>query len=105
MVADAFEEAAFLVGEGGHALALHFVEQLVHAAVLGLAPLLLALHAPLGAFLLPALPEVGPLPLGGRLVALQAGVALGEVVAEQRLLAAGLQVNQLLPARDVDEQG
>ena len=37
-VADAFEEAALLVAEGGKAVALDLFKQLVHAPLLGLAP-------------------------------------------------------------------
>ena len=50
--------------------------------------------------------EVELLLLGRRwLVAFEARVALREVVAEQRLLAAGLQKDPLLLACLVDEQG
>ena len=42
---------------------------------------------------------------GVRLVTLQAGVALGEIIAEERLLCTRLEENELLPARHVNEQG
>src|SRR5262245_47677621 len=100
-----------LVGEGFLAVALDLVEELVHAAFVGFFALGLAEAFFLGAFLQPALPEAD-LFLGGRrrrlalaqaLVALQARVALGEIVAEERIFAAGLEQDELLGAGPVDE--
>src|SRR5262249_19687695 len=42
---------------------------------------------------------------GVRLVTLQAGVPLGEIIAEQRFLRARLEKNELLPAGHINEQG
>src|SRR3954469_13462194 len=79
-VADALHEAALLVGQGADALALDLFEQLVHAPLLRLALLLLLLDPAGGPLLQPALPPAGPARPGGpglgRLVPLQAGVAL-----------------------------
>src|SRR5436309_2301222 len=104
-VAEQLHEAALLVSQRAHALRRDFLQQLVHAALVGLAALRLALLLAGLAALLPALPPA-QLRLGrgrGRLVALQAGVALREVVgAEQQVLAAGLQDDPLLLAGHVD---
>src|SRR5262249_60068668 len=92
--ADAGEEAALLVAERLQAQLLDLFEQLVHAALLGLALLLLALGLALGAALEPALQPALPPPRRGRrppLLPLQAGVSLRESVAEERPLPAGLQ--------------
>src|SRR5947209_14514211 len=86
--ADAGQEPPLLVVERLQPLALHLLEQLVHPPFLGLALLQLALRPPGRPLLEPALQRVRlltPRRGGGRLVALEAGVALGEVVAERRL--------------------
>src|SRR5262245_15565758 len=101
----------FLVGEGFLAVALDLVEELIHAAFVGLLAFGLAEALLLGAFLQPALPEAdlflgrrrGRLALAVAFVALQAGVALGEIVAEERVFSPGLQHDQLLGAGPVDE--
>src|SRR5262249_49839557 len=80
-----------------------FFKQLVHAAFFLFTDLLFALELARGTALEPALPETRPA-RPGRLVALQAGVPLREIIAEQRFLAAGLQKDILLPARRIDEQ-
>src|SRR5260370_40416961 len=102
-VADALEETPFLVGERGQAVGLDFLEQLVHAPFLGLALLLLALHTAGRTALLPPLPPALPPPSRRRRLALQAGIALREVVAEHRLPAAGLEQDPLLIAAHVNE--
>src|SRR5437667_8889514 len=103
--ADAGQKAALFIGEGLQALALDFFQKLVHAAFLGLAALLLALLALLCPLLEPALKEVrSAAPRRYRLVALQAGVSLREVVTKQRFFPARFEQNPLLPASDPNEQ-
>src|SRR6266545_2170321 len=99
LVGDPFEETVLLVGQGLLALALDLRQQLVHPAFVGGLLLLLALQPGGAAALQPALDEVlFLLARRGRLVALQACVALREIVAEQGVLAARLKQNPLLPA-------
>src|SRR6266540_5618196 len=97
-VTGSLHEATLLIGQRAHSLAVDLVEQFVEATLFRDASLLGALLAGLAATLQPALPPALPAPRGsGRcLVALEAGVALREVVAEQRVLAAGLQNDPLL---------
>src|SRR6266404_4184366 len=103
--ANAGEKAAFFLAQGLQAFALDFFQQLVHAALLGLALLHVALHFAGGAALQPALPDARPAPLARRrLVALETGVTLRKIVAEHRILAAVLQDDVLPLARHVDEQ-
>src|SRR5207249_10849164 len=106
-VADSLHETALLVGQRRHPLALYLRQQLVQPGLVGGPLFLIALGLGLAATLQPALePALAAPRWGGRhLVALQTGVALREVVAEQSVLAAGLQNDPLLPARDVDEEG
>src|SRR5438552_674427 len=89
--ADAGQEAPLLVVERLQPLALHLLQEFVHPPFLGLALLQFALRTPGRPPLEPALQRVrrlAPRRRGGGLVALQAGVALGEVVAERGLVAA-----------------
>src|SRR5262245_36260205 len=104
-VADTFHETAFFIRQGAHTLALDFFEQFVQAALVGDTLLLLALGLGGLATLPPALEPalLAARRSGRRFVALQAGVALREVVAEQRVLAPRLQQEPLLFAGDVDE--
>ena len=92
-VRDALEEALLLVGQRLLALAGDLLQKLVHAALVGLLLVLLALELAGGAALRPALIPIEPAPRRGgarRLVALQAGVTLGKIVPEERFLAAAL---------------
>src|SRR5262245_17416319 len=86
------------------AVALDFFEQLIHAALLGFALLLLALQLALGAASPPALPEclAGPAPSRRRLIALQARVTLGEIISQERIFPAALQDDPLYAAGDED---
>src|SRR5262245_55591250 len=106
-VADALHKAVLLVGQRSDPVALYLLQQFVQAALLGLALLLLALLPFLGAALHPAPPPalLGPGRRRRRLLApLQARISLREVVAEKGILAAALQQQPLLLARDVDKQ-
>src|SRR5690349_22731107 len=95
----------FFLGERILAEALDLFEQLIHATFLFLLPLLLAQQLASLAALEPALEEVGlPAARRGRLILLETRVTLREIVAEQRILAAGLEQDVLLPAGAVDEQ-
>src|SRR4051794_27890248 len=95
--ADAGEEPPLLVAERLQALPLDFLEEFVHPALLGLALFDLALGLAGGAALEPPLQRVRlPAAGRGRGVALQAGIALREVVPEWRVLAPRLQDDELL---------
>src|SRR5438046_3124139 len=107
-VAELFHEPPFLLGQGGHALRRDFFQQLVHAAFFRLLALRFALGLLLGALLPPALKPalLGRRRRGGRAVfALQARVALREVVAEQRIVGAQFQDRPLVHARKPDKEG
>src|SRR5713101_7448597 len=79
-VGDALEETVFLVGERVAALALDFLQELIHAALVGDAAFQFVLQLAGGAALQPALHDVRLLGPGRRrrLVALQARIALRE---------------------------
>src|SRR5438105_14644140 len=103
---DAGKKAALLVAEGLQALALNLFKKFVHAAFVSLALLQVALHLHGTAALQPALQKRLPAPLSRRgLIALEACITLGEIVTEDRVLAAVLQHDELLPAGHIDEQG
>src|SRR5271169_4402416 len=92
-VADALEEAALFVGEGGESMALDLLEQFVHTSLFRFAHLGFVLQLAGGAALGPALEPVQAAARrrgARRLVALQTRITLGKIVAKERLLAAGL---------------
>src|SRR5262245_520078 len=87
-------------------LVVNLLQQLVHAAFLGLLALLIALFFELLAALPPALEEVLLLPAGRRWrFFLETGVALGKIIAEQRFLAAAFENEPFLLASREDEIG
>src|SRR4051794_32254408 len=98
-VAGALEETLLFFRQGREALPLHLFEQLIEPALLGDALLFLALEAAGLAALLPALPPALTLARRGWFVLFQARVPLREVIAENPLLAARLQHDQLVLAR------
>src|SRR5262249_42876579 len=105
-VADALHKASFFIGQGGDALALHFLQQLVHTAFFVDACFFLALESLSSAFLLPAPPPARATRLRWstrRQVTFQTRVTLREIVAEQGIFAAGFQDSPMVQTNGEDE--